>query len=96
MPLGCDLCVSCLTLPITPPGAVLACLSCSASLLQGPLTLSLTRAGLGLSCRQGRKLPSLVGLVSRPCFVPPQEPPRRGWERRAPADLAGGWGWAGG
>lgn len=51
-------CLACRSLAL-PPGAVLACLCCSVCLLQGPLTLSLTRAGLGLSCHQGRKLPSL-------------------------------------
>lgn len=51
-----DMCVFRLMLPITSLlSAVLACLFCSVYLLQSPLTLSLTRAGLGLSCHSGKE-----------------------------------------
>lgn len=55
------------TLPDAPrhllPGCRLACLSCSVCLLQSPLTLSLTQAGLASPATQQRKLTRLVGLV---------------------------------
>lgn len=85
-----DMCVFCLMLPSTSlPGAVLACLFCSVCLLQSPLTLSLTQAGLGSPATQGRKLRSLVGLVSCQFFIQPQNPPCRGWEYREPEFRAG-------
>lgn len=80
-----DMCVPCLMLPVTSlPGAVLACLSCSVCLLQSPLTLSLTQAGLASPATQERKRTRLVGLVSRHVFIQPQDARCRGWEFRGP------------
>lgn len=78
---GCGLC----TLPDASrhllPGAVLACLSCSVCLLQSPLTLSLTQAGLASPATQERKRTRLVGLVSTR-LIQPQDALCRGWEYR--------------
>lgn len=63
------------------PGCRLACLSCSVCLLQSPLTLSLTQAGLASPATQQRKLTRLVGLVPTR-LIQPQDALCRGWEYR--------------
>lgn len=70
-----DMCVFCLMLPVTfLPGAVLACLYCSVCLLQSPLTLSLTQAGLGLSCHSGKETDKSGGFSVMPLLHPASEP----------------------
>lgn len=90
-----DMCVPCLTLPVTSlPGAVLACLSCSVCLLQSPLTLSLTQAGLASPATRERKRTRLVGLVPHHVFIRPQDARCQGWEDRGPG-VTGPEFWAG-